>query len=116
LTSEAAAGQLRLRRNAYQQEIRWAPPYVAEDLRLARLQLRTAFENVSREERDRRAAADPAAAARHEQLPVAWRGMHRTASMIVDSLGETRRRWVMLTEPTRQVAHTADYELRRPSS
>jgi hypothetical protein len=36
--------------------------------------------------------------------------------MIVDSLGETRRRWVMLTEPTRQVAHTADYELRRPSS
>jgi len=30
--------QLRLRRGAYKQEAAWAPPYVAEDLRLARLQ------------------------------------------------------------------------------
>jgi hypothetical protein len=94
----------------------WAPPYVAEDLRLARLQLRTAHENIIREERDCHAAADPEAAARHEQLSVAWRDMHRTASTIVDTLAEaqeTRRQWVILTEPTHQAAVAADHELRR---
>jgi hypothetical protein len=108
--------QLRLRRSTYQQETAWAPPYVAEDLRLARLQLRNAHENIIREDRERRVAADPGAAARHEQLSAAWRDMQRTARTIVDTLAEaqeTRRQWVILTEPTRQVAVAADQELRR---
>jgi hypothetical protein len=42
--------------------------------------------------------------------------MRSTTSAIVDSLAkaqETRRQWVILTEPTRQVALAADHELRR---
>jgi hypothetical protein len=108
--------QLRLRRGTYQQETSWAPPYVAEELRLARLQLRTAYENVIREERESRAATDPGTAARHEQLVAAWRDMHATALRITADLAqaqETRRQWETLTRPTRQVALAADQELRR---
>jgi hypothetical protein len=59
---------------AYQQAINWAPPYVAEDLRLARVQSRTAFEQLLREENEARAATDPETATRHEELSSAWRG------------------------------------------
>ena len=52
-------GQLQLRRAAYQQETSWAPPYVADDLRLARLQARTAWENHIIEQHEQHAAADP---------------------------------------------------------
>lgn len=109
-------GQLHLRRATYQQETSWAPPYVAEDLRLGRLQARTAYENLIREEQERRSAADPETAARHYQLATAWRDMHATATRAVDVLAqaqETRRKWETLTEPTRQMALAADQELRR---
>jgi hypothetical protein len=108
--------QLRLRRHAYKQEAAWAPPYVAEDLRLARLQARTAWQNLIREQHEIRAAADPGTAARHEQLAAAWRDMQATASRVAGALAqadETRRQWQQLTEPTRQVALAADQELRR---
>ena len=108
--------QLRLRRGAYQREAAWAPPYVAEDLRLARLQARTAYENLIREQHEIPVAADPGTAARHEQLAAAWRDMQATASRVVDALAqadETRQQWQQLTEPTRQVALAAEQELRR---
>jgi hypothetical protein len=109
-------GQLYLRRATYEQETSWAPPYVAEDLRLARLQVRTAYENIVREEQESRAATDPETAGRHDQLAIAWRDMHATATRVVGVLAraqETRRQWKALTEPTRQTALAADQELRR---
>jgi hypothetical protein len=109
-------GQLQLRRAAYEREISWAPPYVAEELRLVRLQVRTAYENVVREEQEILAATDPETVRRHEQLAVAWRDMQATATAVVGILGqahETRREWGTLAEPTRQAALAADQELRR---
>jgi hypothetical protein len=108
--------QLRLRRSAWKKEAAWAPPYVAEDLRLARLQARTAFENLILEQHEIRAAADPGTAARHEQLAAAWHDMQATATRVADDLvqaDETRRQWQQLTEPTRQASLAADLELRR---
>ena len=52
-------GQLRLRRAMYERETSWAPAFVAEDLRLARLQARTAWENAIRADHEARAAAGP---------------------------------------------------------
>jgi flagellar biosynthesis GTPase FlhF len=108
--------QLRLRRGTYAQETGWAPRYVGEELRLARLQIRTAFENAIREEHEARVAADPGAARRHEQLAAMWRAMQAKAAAVTDLLAEaqeTRRQWEALTEPTRRVAVAADLELRR---
>jgi hypothetical protein len=109
-------GQLHLRRATYQQETSWAPPYIAEDLRLARLQSRIAYENLIHEEQERRAATDRETASRHEQLAAAWRDMQATATRAVSALAqaqETRRQWEALSEPTRQLALAADQELRR---
>jgi TrwC relaxase/AAA domain len=109
-------GQLRLRRATYEQETSWAPPYVAEDLRLARLQVRTAYERLVLEQQEARAASDPETIRRHEQLAVAWHDMHRTATAVIGVLTqaqEARRQWETLTEPTRQTALAADQELRR---
>ncbi|HVB41075.1 MAG TPA: hypothetical protein VNF47_00035, partial [Streptosporangiaceae bacterium] len=109
-------GQLYLRRSTYEQETSWAPPYVAEDLRLARLQVRTAYENIIREEHESRAATDPETPRRHEQLAIAWRDMEATATRVAGVLAqaqETRRQWEALTEPTRQTAVASDQELRR---
>jgi hypothetical protein len=108
--------QLRLRRGAYAQETGWAPPYVAEELRLARLQIRTAFENAIREEHEARATSDAAVAHRHEQLARMWHAMHAKAAAVAGVLAdaqETRRQWEALTEPTRRIAIAADLELRR---
>ena len=49
-------GQLRLRRAMYERETSWAPAFAAEDLRLARLQARTAWENAIRGDHETRAA------------------------------------------------------------
>jgi hypothetical protein len=109
-------GQLHLRRATYQQETSWAPPYVAEDLRLARLQARIAYENLIHEEQERRAATDPQTVSRHEHQAAAWRDMQATATRAVSALAqaqETRRQWDALTEPTRRLALAADQELRR---
>jgi hypothetical protein len=106
--------QLRLRRGAYAQETGWAPPFVAEELRLARLQIRAAFENAIREEHEARATSDAAVAARHEQLARMWHAMHAKAvAGVLAEAQETRRQWEALTEPTRRIAVAADLELRR---
>ena len=108
-------GQLRLRRGMYQQETAWAPPHVGEELRLARLQARTAWENTIRAEHDARAATAEAAE-RHERLASLWRAMHDKATHVAGKLAaaqETRRQWDVFTERTRRTAIAADHELRR---
>jgi hypothetical protein len=109
-------GQLHLRRAAYQRELAWAPPYVAEDLRLVRLQARTAWENTIRSQHAARAATAPDTKARHADLARVWGAMHAKATDIAATLAsahETRRQWATLTEPTRAMARAADAELRR---
>ena len=109
-------GQLRLRRAMYERETSWAPRFAGEDLRLARLQARTAWENTIREGHEARAAADQEAARRHRTLAGMWRAMDGKATRIAGLLAEaqeTRRQWEALTEPTRRMAVAADLELRR---
>ena len=109
-------GQLRRRRAMYERETSWAPAFVAEDLRLARLQARTAWENAIREDHETRAATDQDTAGRHRTLAGMWRAMEAKATRIAGILAEaqdTRRQWEALTEPTRQMAIAADLELRR---
>ncbi len=108
--------QLALRRAMYERETSWAPAHVGEELRLARVQQRTAWENASRADHEARAAADPEAARRHETLAGMWRAMEakaaRTAGLLAEAQ-ETRRQWEALTETTRRMAIAADLELRR---
>lgn len=109
-------GQLTLRRATYQRELAWAPPYVAEELRLARLQARTARENTTRATHAARAAADPQTAARHRDLARIWDAMHTRATSVAGTLAtaqQTRRQWAALTDSTRRMALAADLELRR---
>jgi hypothetical protein len=108
--------QLQLRRRMYERETSWAPPYVAEELRLARLQARTAWENTVRAEHEAQAGADAGTACRHHAAASMWRAMETKATRIADELTavqETRRQWDALTEPSRRVAVAADIELRR---
>ena len=108
--------QLRLRRRMYERETSWAPPYVAEELRLARIQARTAWENTVRAEHEARAAANPETGNRHQAAARMWQAMQTKATQIADELAavhETRRQWEALTEPSRRVAVAADIELRR---
>jgi hypothetical protein len=108
--------QLRLRRGAYQRETSWAPPYVAEELRLARLQARTAWESVISAEHEARVAGDAHSAERHRALADMWRAMETKATRVAGQLAEvqeTRTLWAALTEPIRRAAVAADLELRR---
>ena len=108
--------RLRLRRARYKRATNWAPPHVGEELRLARLQARTAWENAIRADHETRAAKDPVITGRHQALASMWRAMEVKASRVADMLAETqeaRRQWEALTEPTRRIAVAADLELRR---
>jgi len=108
--------QLAVRRAQYQRELAWAPPHVAEELRLARLQARTAWENTTRAGHAARTATDPETRARHQNLATTWHAMHDQATTLAGQLAEaqeTRRQWAALTEPTRRMALAADLELRR---
>ena len=108
--------QLLLRRARYQRELAWAPHNVAEELRLARLQSRTAWENAIRADHAASATTDPQATARHQRLATIWQAMHERAVGLAQALStaqETRREWAALTEPTRRMAVAADLELRR---
>ena len=108
--------RLRLRRAMYERETAWAPRHVGEELRLARMQARTSWENAVRAEHEARAAAGTDAASRHQTLAAMWRALEVKATSVAETLAdvqETRRQWEALTEPTRQVAVAADLELRR---
>ena len=107
--------RLRLRRAGYERELAWAPPNVAEELRLARLQARTAWENATRASHGADAATDPAITARQQNLATIWHAMHTRAASLAEELAaaqETRRQWAALTEPTRHMALAADVGLR----
>jgi hypothetical protein len=109
-------GQLRLRRALYERETAWAPRHVGEELRLARLQARAAWENIVREDHEARTAIGPDVVQCHEALAGMWRAMESKAGAIAAMLAdaqETRRQWEALTEATRRTALAADLELRR---
>ena len=112
----ASDGDLWLRRGAYQRETAWAPPHVAEQLRLMRAAQRDAHVNAVRADHEARAATDERAAARHRRLAQVWRALEvkagREAAMFA-GVQDTRRQWEALTETTRRLAVAADLELRR---
>jgi hypothetical protein len=108
--------ELWLRRSTYERETAWAPPYVAEELRLARVAERDAQVNAIRAEHELRAANDDQTIGRHQQLARIWRALQAKAAAEVSIFAaaqETRRQWETVTEPTRRIAIAADLELRR---
>ena len=113
---ECADGELWLRRGTYERETAWAPPHVAEELRLMRKAARDAHVGAVRAEHEIAAAADEQTASRHRQLARIWRALEvkatQEASMFAAAQA-TRREWESVTEPTRQIAVAADLELRR---
>jgi TrwC relaxase/AAA domain len=109
-------GELWLRRGTYERETAWAPPHVAEELRLMRKAARDAHVDAIRAEHETAAAGDEQTAARHRQLAVIWRALEAkatTEAAMFAEVQDTRREWEAVTEPTRRIAVAADAELRR---
>ena len=109
-------GDLWLRRSTYERETAWAPPHVAEELRLMRQAERDAHVNAVRAEHEHRAAHDPQTAARHQHLARIWRALEAKAAREAEmfaAVQETRRQWEAVTQTTRRIAIAADLELRR---
>ena len=109
-------GDLWLRRGTYERETSWAPPHVAEELRLIRIAERDAHVNAIRAEHELRVAQDDQAARRHQQLARIWHALEAKAAIeasMFTAAQETRRQWEIVTEPTRRIAIAADLELRR---
>ncbi|HEY5988697.1 MAG TPA: hypothetical protein VIV12_20300, partial [Streptosporangiaceae bacterium] len=109
-------GDLWLRRSTYEREIAWAPPHVAEELRLMRLAERGAHVNAVRAEHESRVTHDEQAATRHRTLARSYRALQVKAARetaIFAAAQETRRQWETVTETTRRFAIAADAELRR---
>ena len=110
-------GDLWLRRSTYERETAWAPPHVAEELRLMRIAERDAHVNAVRAEHETRAAhdeqaADPAPATRQDLARAGSQGRHGSGACSPPSQ-DTRRQWEDVTETTRRIAIAADTELRR---
>jgi conjugative relaxase-like TrwC/TraI family protein len=105
-----------LRRGTYERETAWAPPHVAEELRLMRQAERDAHVNAVRADHEHHAARDQQTAARHQHLARIWRALEakaaREAGMFA-AVKETRHQWEAVTQTTRRVAIAADLELRR---
>jgi len=109
-------GDLWLRRGTYERETAWAPPHVAEELRLMRMAERNAHVNAVRAEHESTATDDEQVAARHRQLAGIWRALEAKAAQEADmfaAVQDTRREWEAVTEATRRIAIAADTELRR---
>jgi hypothetical protein len=112
----AADGELLVRRAAYEREARWAPPYVAAELREAAIAADTYHADAVLAWYRADAAADLAeresAQEEAEALSVLAQevGAHRDALAEID---EARRAWHAATDATRQRALAADTELRR---
>jgi conjugative relaxase-like TrwC/TraI family protein len=109
-------GDLCLRRSTYERETAWAPPHVAEELRLMRLAERDAHVNAVRAEHDSHATSDEQTAARHRALAHSYRALEAKAvreAEVFAAAQETRRQWETVTETTRRIAIAADTELRR---
>src|SRR5579859_3223555 len=109
-------GALWLRRGTYERETAWAPPHVAEELRLMRKAARDAHVNAVRAEHERHAAKDEQTAARHRQLIGIWQVLEAKAAKeaaMFAAVQDTRQQWEAVTEPTSRIAIAADIELRR---
>ena len=109
-------GDLWMQRSAYKRETAWAPPHVAEELRLMRIAERDAHISAVRAEHDAAAAQDEDAAVRHRRLARIWRALETKAgkeSAMFVGVQDARQRWETLTETTRRIAIAADSELRR---
>ncbi|MFY7069009.1 AAA family ATPase [Nocardiopsis changdeensis] len=114
--SGASLGELYVLRAAYERETRWAPAYVAEELRAASLQARELDQQVShlraeaRQEQDdeRRVALEAQAQARAELA----QEMHAHRQDL-ERIDAARQRWYDATEDKRVLAERADQELRR---
>ena len=112
----ATDGKLWLRRGTYERETAWAPPQVAEQLRLMRVAQRDAHVKSVRAGHEARAASDGEVAGRHRRLARVWRALEAKAAREADLLAavqETRRQWEAVTESPRRIAVAADVELRR---
>jgi conjugative relaxase-like TrwC/TraI family protein len=113
---ECTDGDLWLRRGTYERETAWAPPHVAEELRLMRKAERDAHVNAVRAEHESRATKDEQTAARHQQLARSWQALEAKAAKeaaIFTAVQDTRHQWEAVTETTRRIAIAADIELRR---
>jgi hypothetical protein len=109
-------GDLWLRRAAYERETAWAPPHVAEQLRLMRLAERDAHVNAVRAEHQARAAHGGRGTFQHLRLARVWRALEAKAAQEAELFAtaqETRRQWETATETARRTAIAADTELRR---
>jgi hypothetical protein len=109
-------GELWLQRAAYERETAWAPPHVADQLRLMRLAERDAHVNAVRAEHQARAAHSGQGTVHHLRLARIWRALEAKAAQEAElsaAAQETRRQWETATETTRRTAIAADTELRR---
>jgi len=99
-------GDLWLRRGTYERETAWAPPHVAEELRLMRVAQRDAHVAAVRADHEARAAQDENRrdenrAARHRQLAGIWQALEAKAASEAEMFAAvqgTRRGWEALTE------------------
>ena len=112
-------GQLMLRRDAYERETSWAPKYVAEELRLARLAEHNSRVEESRHRFEAEAAdkkGDQDRADLHRQMAGSFLSLGaRSADMRekFEQAQETRSAWERITEPTLRLAQASDAELHR---
>jgi hypothetical protein len=112
-------GRLLLMRASYEAETSWAPRFVGDEMRLARLGSETSTVTAARADAEAQAAAargDHELAAAHTTHARSARAAQRIYQAHEDSLTpqmEARREWDQATGQTRRLAIAADAELRR---
>ena len=112
-------GQLLIRRREFERETSWAPKYVANELRLARLAEHDARIDRNKHEQEASAAArdgDLETAELHSKAAgsfVAWGALATDLRGKLEPAQETREAWEKLTENTRRLAEASDTELHR---
>ena len=112
-------GALFLRRDAYERETSWAPKYVGDELRLARLAGHNSRIDESMHRHEAEAAGkdgDQDKAEMHRQVAGSFAALQRlagTETSRLERIHETRQAWEKLTEDTRRLAQASDVELHR---
>ena len=112
----ATDGELWARRAAYERETKWAPPYVAGELREAHLAEDTYRADAVRAWHRADAAPDKAERAQAQREAEQSSALAQEVGAYREALTEVdqaRRRWHAVTELSRQQALVADTELRR---
>ena len=112
-------GRLWLLRDSHATQTAWAPRHTGKDLRLARLAALDASLSAIRADAETAAAQkvhDHARAARHEHLAASYRALrdfYQQREQAFAQAMDDRRNWEQATAQVRQLAITADAELRR---